>query len=61
MAFKPHDFRDTIKHWSRMTRAQRVALVRQLVARSRGGDAVTEEMIELLALLRRTREIEPQH
>ena len=59
MASEPHDFREMIRCWPRLDREQRATLVRQLVARSRGGDPVTEQMIELLALLRETGTGEP--
>lgn len=61
MAAEPDDFRDTIKHWHRLTREQRAAAARRLVGRSRGGDPMTEEMVELLALLKETGKVEPRH
>ncbi len=54
MAPEPHGFRDTIEDWPRLTRAQRAALARRLVARSRGGYPVTEQMLELLTLFEGT-------
>ncbi len=52
MAPEPHGSQDTVEHWPRMTRTERAALARRLVARSREGDAVTEQMLQVLALLR---------
>ncbi len=52
MALEPDDFSDMVQHWSRLTPQQRAATVRRLVARSRDGDAVTDRMVELLALVR---------
>ncbi len=52
MASEPHGPRGTVERWSRLTPEQRAAFARRLVARSREGEPVTEQMLELLALLR---------
>ncbi len=42
----------TVARRPRLGWEERAALARRLVARSRGGDAVTGEMLQLLALLK---------
>ncbi len=49
---QPNGFREAVARWPRLTQEQRAALARRLVARSREGEPVTEDMLELLALLR---------
>ncbi len=49
---QPHGFREAVARWPRLTQVQRAALARRLVARSRGGAPVTEQMLEVLALLK---------
>ncbi len=49
---QPQGFREAVARWPRLTPEQRAALARRLVARSRAGDPVTGEMLQLLALLR---------
>lgn len=60
MASRPGDLREAIKRWSRMSSEQRVEIVRQVVARSRSGDPVMAEMLELLALLRTGEPVAPR-
>ncbi len=49
---QPHGFREAAARWPRLTHEQRAALARRLVVRSRAGEPMTGEMLELLALLR---------
>ncbi len=49
---RPHGFRDAVARWPRLTHEQWAALARRLVARSRVGEPVTGEMLQLRALWR---------